>query len=157
MQLSKLRFSWGLLVTSLAFVVGCGTPDYYTTSGTVTKDGEAIPHVQITFSPDMIDSVRPPMTIADENGKFEMKTGREYGVPPGGYTVHIQDPAAADGLQTSTEENYLYVIDRYSPQKSDLKYTADAHRSDLELKLDTKEYTGPKVRDEKVQNTTDGA
>ncbi|GIW98974.1 MAG: hypothetical protein KatS3mg111_2307 [Pirellulaceae bacterium] len=84
-----------------------------------------------------------------------MKTGRHIGVPPGSYIVHIEDPAAADGGQTSTDPDYLYVVDRYSPLKSDLKYLADAHRTDFELKLDTREYTGPPVREEKIRNTTD--
>ncbi len=114
-----------------------------------------MPWVQITFQPEIADSVRPPIAIADENGRFEMTSGRNKGVPPGTYIVHIEDPAAADGGQTSTEPDYLYVIDRYSPYKSDLKYVADQHRTDYELKLDTKEYTGPEVRQDQVQNTTD--
>lgn len=62
------------------------------------------------------------------------------GVPPGSYTVIVEDPVAADGRRTSTSEDYLYVIDRYSPSKSDFKYVADQHRRDFELKLDTKDY-----------------
>lgn len=146
----------GMLGLALLFTaVGCGPPDYYACSGTVTHDGKPIGSLQITLEPVILDSVRPPMCLAKPDGSFELKTGRERGVPPGTYKVIIEDPAAADGLQTSTEEDYLYVIDRYGPAKSDMTYEADQHRSDFELKLDTKEYTGPPVRQTEVQNTTD--
>lgn len=144
-----------LSLSFLVAAVGCGPPDYYKCSGVVTHDGRPVPFLQITFKPDILDSTRPPMAIADKDGKFEMKCGREIGVPPGTYTVLIEDPAAADGGKTSTEADYLYVVDRYSPQKSSLKYESDAHRADYELKLDTSEYTGPPVREQVIRNTTD--
>lgn len=152
----NLRFSLAAgMILALASLVGCGPPDYYRVNGTVTKDGSPVPYLQITFQPIPLDRCRPPMTIANEEGFFEMKCGRNYGVPPGTYTVHIEDPAEADGGKTSTEPDYLYVVDRYSPVKSDLLYESDAHRTGWELKLDTSEYTGPKVNKDVIKNTTD--
>lgn len=150
-----------LFGTLLCSFVGCGEPDFYTCSGIVTHDGKPVDGLEINFAPDLLDSVRPPIAMSKEGGKFEMKTARNRGVPPGTYTIHIMDPAAANGGDTSKQLEgdaavaYRYVVDRYSPQKSDLKYTADAHRSDFEIKLDTAEYSGPKVKEDKVQNTTD--
>lgn len=144
-----------LCIALVATAVGCGEPDYYSCKGTVMHEGQPVPHVQITFAPDQIDSTRPPFALSDENGNFEMKCGRERGVPPGTYTIHIEDPAKADGGQTSTEEGYVFVTNRYSPAKSDLKYTADQHRSDYEMDLPKTEYTGPPVREKKMRNTTD--
>lgn len=149
-----------ILLGLVAFCVGCGEPDYYTLSGTATKDGKPLPHLQITLAPDMLDSTRPPMAMSQEDGTFIMRCGRESGVPPGEYTFHIQDPAEADGGTTPKKtdpfyDDYMYVVERYSPGNSDLKYTADAHRSGFELKLDEKEYTKPKVSTRKTRNTTD--
>ena len=157
------RYSFLAIAPLLLFsAAGCGPPDYYECAGVVTHDGEPVPWVMIEFVPDEIDTVRPPLAVADKEGKFVMKSGRKIGVPPGTYTVHILDPAADDGDQTIKEgeehyENYSYVVDRYSVMKSDLKYTADSHQSSFELKADTREYTGPEVPDEKIRNTTDGA
>lgn len=150
----------GMIVGCFVLCIGCGPPDYYTFSGTVTKDGKPIPHVQITMMPDAIDSTRPPMCLSKEDGSFVMRTGRETGVPPGSYTIHIEDPAEADGGRTPKEsdayyEDYMYVIERYSPDNSDLNYEADAHQNDYALTLDTKEYTKEKVPLKKTKNTTD--
>ncbi|GAB5401927.1 MAG: hypothetical protein Aurels2KO_01580 [Aureliella sp.] len=149
-----------LLLLCVSCLVGCGPPDFYKLDGTITKDGRPLPHVQITFAPDAIDSTRPPFTISDENGNFEVTTGREYGLPPGGYTVHIEDPAAADGGTTPKKsdehyDDYMYACERYSPQNSDLKYEADEHRAGFELKVDTKEYTKERVPLRGIENTTD--
>lgn len=158
-----IRYSFLALAALLLFsAAGCGPPDYYECAGVVTKDGEPVPWVMIEFMPDEIDTVRPPRGIADKEGNFVMKSARKIGVPPGTYTVRIIDPAADDGGQTIKPgdehyENYSYVVDRYSAQKSDLKYTADSHQSSFELKADTREYTGPAVQQENVQNTTDSA
>jgi hypothetical protein len=156
---NQQRRVWGAVVASmLAMTVGCGPPDHYACRGVATHDGTPVGSLQITFEPVILDSTRPPMCLSKPDGTFEVKHGRELGIPPGSYKIFIEDPAAADGLQTSTEPAYLYVIDRYSPLKSDLTYEADQHRTDFELKLDTKEYTGPAVKDPNViENTTDNA
>ncbi len=155
-----IRYMRIMVLPLVMAAIGCGPPDVYQTEGVITKDGKPVPFLQITFQPDMLDSTRPPFAIADKDGKFEMKTGRERGCPPGTYTIHIEDPAAADGDTTPQKsddfyEDYMYVIERYSPYNSELKYEADAHRSDFELKLDTAEYTKPKVPYRQTQNTTD--
>ena len=149
------HFAVPMMLVAISALVGCGPPDYYKCSGVVTHKGNPIPYVEITFQPELIDSVRPPHALADENGEFEMKCGRERGVPPGKYTIIIQDPAKADGGQTSTEPDYLYVTDRYSPAKSDLTYEADQHRTGWEMELPESEYTGPKIRKERIENTTE--
>ena len=143
------------LTALCCLAIGCGPPDYYSCKGVVMHEGKPVPHVQITFSPVNPDATRPPVALSDENGKFEMKHGRNKGVPPGSYHVHIEDPAEADGGQTSDEPGYVFVTDRYNPIKSDLKYEADQHRSDFVLDLPKTEYTGPEIKTEEIENTTD--
>jgi hypothetical protein len=124
---------FGLLIV-LAITVGCGQPDFYTCDGTVTLDGKPIGKLQITFAPDNPDD-RPPIALTDEAGKFQMSTGSAMGVKPGNYKVVIEDPGAADGRKTSTEPDYVYVVGRYSGDKTDLTYTADRHQSDYQISL----------------------
>lgn len=149
---ASARFAICLTMASL---VGCGTPDYYQCEGVVTHEGKPVGPLLITFEPENPEAGRPPSAMSDKDGKFKMETGREAGVPPGNYLIHVVDPVAADGRKMSTAPEYLYVIDRYSPEKTDVKYTADSHQSNFELKLDKKEYTGPPVRKAaEVKNTT---
>lgn len=136
---------------TLLVCAGCEPPRFYKCAGVVTRDGNPVPFLQISFAPHIIDSVRMPIAVSDENGHFEMYSVRNAGVPPGSYTVYVEDPSEADGRQTSTEPDYLYVIDRYSPFKSDYKYVADSDRIDFELKLDTKPYTGPEQPEEESE------
>lgn len=123
--------------------LGCGEPKFYKCEGVITHNGEPVPYLQVEFLPLIVDSVRTPISMTDVEGRFQMNTGRHEGVPPGKYTVHISDPVAADGRQTSSDPDYLYVIDRYSSEKSDYIYTADQDRLDFEIKLDTKEWNPP--------------
>ena len=139
----------------LATLLGCGQPDFYQCEGVVTHEGKPIPGLQLDFMPENPDLGRPPYAITDESGRFELTTGRDNGLIPGKYSVSVQDPGAADGRKTSTAPEYLYVIDRYSSAKSDLKYEANKHEPNLELKLDKKDYTGPPVQKAApIKNTT---
>lgn len=150
--------SYAVVAAVLATSVGCGPPDFYSCSGTITHDGTPVPQVEIHFRPDNPDQ-RPPNTLTNDDGTFTMRTGREVGVPPGNYTIFVVDPIAADGGQTFKEGDdeykmYSYVIDRYSANKSDYKITIESHESNLEVKLDTSEYTGT-AKTETFDNSTD--
>lgn len=129
----RLSFGW-LLIGCLTVLVGCGEPDYYLCNGVVTLNDKPIDQLQITFEPDVIGG-RPPIGVTDAKGYFEMTSGSEYGVPPGTYKIFIEDPAAADGRKTSTEPDYLYVVNNYGPRKSDLTYEATSHQQNYEIKL----------------------
>lgn len=155
MNVKRPRFGSVVMLGLIGTMLGCGNPDFYQCEGVVTHEGEPVPLLQIDFLPDNPDLGRPPFAITDANGRFQLTTGRENGLIPGSYNVSVQDPGAADGRKTSTEPGYLYVIDRYSVLKSDIKYEANKHESNFELKLDKKEYTGPPVRTgPPVKNTT---
>lgn len=142
-MLATNHFGLVFVTLVLGICIGCEPPKFYDCEGVVTRDGKPIPRLQITFAPDIIDSVRMPLGLSDEQGRFEMFSGRNMGVPPGAYRVYVEDPGAADGRQTSDDPDYLYVINRYSAEKSDYKYVADRDQLDFELKLDTKEYVPP--------------
>ena len=122
------------LASGLCFLVGCGEPDYYLCNGVVTLNDKPIGDLQITFQPNEVGG-RPPIGLTDKEGRFEMTSGSEYGVPPGSYKIFIEDPAAADGRKTSTQPDYLYVVGNYGPQKSDLTYEANSHQKNYEIKL----------------------
>ncbi len=151
-MLAKQRTICTCVISLVCGSLGCAPPKFYDCEGVVTHEGRPVANLQITFTPDIIDSVRMPLGLTNSEGRFEMFSGRHMGVPPGGYSVYVEDPGAADGRQTSKEADYLYVIDRYSPDKSDLKYVADRDRIDFELKLDIKEYIAPVVEDPVVED-----
>lgn len=155
---AHLRPNISLISASLLLLAtGCGQPSFYQCEGVVTHEGKPVGPLQIVFSPENPDSGRPPMIISGADGKFKMETGRDSGVKPGKYTVQVADPVAADGRKMSSEPDYLYVIDRYSPEKSDYVYEADSHQGSLEIKLDKKDYTGPAIRKAApIKNTTGG-
>ncbi|MCA9193050.1 MAG: hypothetical protein KDB03_14850 [Planctomycetales bacterium] len=127
----------GLVIAALiASFAGCGPPEYCRVSGIVTHNGKPVPFLQIRLAPVILDSGRPPLAMSDKDGKFEMTTGRTVGVKNGEYTVHIEDPVAVDGAKTSTDPDYLYCVDKYSPKNSALKLTIDHHLDNFELVLE---------------------
>ena len=132
---SKVMFKLGLLFLVLG-VAGCGEPDFYRVSGVVTRAGKPMEFLQITFVPDNPELVRPPIAMTDKEGKFKLMTGSIVGVKKGSYSIHIDDPERVGGGKTSTEEDYVHVISRYSAQNSDLKIDVDRHIDDYQLKLD---------------------
>lgn len=120
----------------LLVLVGCGEAGYHQVEGTVTRGGQPFGLLQITFDPDDPELGRPPIAVVGKDGKFKMTSGTIIGVKQGSYTVHIDDPERVGGGRTSTEPDYLHVIDRYSAAKSDLKINVDRNMKNYELKLD---------------------
>ena len=124
---------WALV---LLFAVGCCEPDFYRVSGVATRNGQPMEFLQITFVPDNAELVRPPIAMTDKEGKFKLTTGSIAGVKKGAYSIYIDDPERVGGGKTSTEEDYVHVITRYSAANSDLKIDVDRHMDDFQLKLD---------------------
>jgi hypothetical protein len=120
----------------LVFVAGCGSPDFCRVSGVATRNGQPMKFLQITFVPDDAELVRPPIAMTDKDGKFRLTTGSIVGVKKGAYSIHIDDPERVGGGKTSTEADYVHVINRYSAQNSDLKLDVSRHIDNYELKLD---------------------
>jgi len=126
----------------MAFLIlangGCDSgPKMHDVEGTLTHDGTPIPEITVIFHP--VDQNANPQAsaITDENGRFVMQVGRTMGVRPGEYIVYVQDPAALQGGQTSTEEAYLGVLEKYPSQEvSTHKIQVDADMKNLDLKLD---------------------
>jgi hypothetical protein len=143
-----------LLVFACCFS-GCDAPMYYKCEGVVTHDGKPVADLQITFLPVIVDSVRSPVGLSDPEGKFEMTTARFRGVPKGEYKVFVEDPVAADGRHTSKEAGYLYVTSQYGELTSDVKYVANKHRTDFELKLDTRVVPGQAKPDSETEVEAD--
>lgn len=129
-----------LLIVPIAFALtGCGGNDsgLYEVKGRLTHQGEPIGGMKIYFVPE--DTGQHPESYAttDDEGRFEMKVVNTPGVAPGKHTVYVQDPAAVQGGQTSTEKSYLAVLKKYgSEDKSPFTITVEEDMRDLELKLD---------------------
>lgn len=118
------------------FIAGCGEPDFYRVSGVATRNGEPMQFLQITFVPDNAELVRPPIAMTDKEGKFKLMTGSIAGTKKGSFSIHIDDPERVGGGKTSTDAEYVHVINRYSSEKSDLKIEVNRHLDDYQLKLD---------------------
>jgi hypothetical protein len=74
-------------IAALAALVGCGDNHEATVSGVVRIDGKPVPQGTVTYSPS--ESGSAAYATIDENGYYEVRTGRESGLPPGGYYVTV--------------------------------------------------------------------
>ncbi|MCA9194575.1 MAG: hypothetical protein KDB03_22545 [Planctomycetales bacterium] len=124
------------LLWILCTAVGCGPPEFCRVEGIVTHKGKPVPFLQISFSPVDPELVRPPLGFSDKEGKFQMRTARTEGVKRGEYHIFVDDPERVGGGRTSTEPDYLYVIDRYSAENTDITVDFQNHQDNFELKLD---------------------
>lgn len=78
------------LCIALGFVSaigGCGGTYESTVSGIVTLDGTPLNRGRVTFYP--TTSGPPCIGRIDEQGHYELSTGREVGLPPGEYAVTV--------------------------------------------------------------------
>jgi 5-hydroxyisourate hydrolase-like protein (transthyretin family) len=117
---------FGFLAT-LFLVPGCGPPEYCKMSGVVTYKGKPMAFLQVTLDPVSPDAARPPLSMTDKEGKYEMWTGSIEGVKRGEYRLNLDDPLREAGGKTSTEKDYLYVIGRYAAGKSEKMIHVDKH------------------------------
>ena len=115
---------------------GCGPPEYCRTKGTVIYQGQPVGWLQVRFSPVMIDSVRDSIAMTDEEGRFEMTTGRKRGVKPGEYYVYLEDPLAVEGEMTKTDPEYREVVSKYCPANSTLRVKIERHDDAFDLIFD---------------------
>lgn len=76
----------GLILTSAA-LTGCGGAYDSSVYGTVSFDGSPLPTGTISFVPAAGGSAAYARIA--EDGSFELKTGREEGLPPGDYAATI--------------------------------------------------------------------
>ena len=105
--------------------------------GTLTHNGESVSDMLICFEPIDRDQNPASEAITDQYGRFELRVGKTRGVMSGEYIVYVQDPASIQGGQTSTDPNYLKVLEKYgSPELSGKRIMVDSAKTRYELKLD---------------------
>ncbi len=67
--------------------LGCGSVHEASVSGVVTLDGETVTKGVVSFHPQNGGSIA--LAPLDEHGHYELRTGTEHGLPPGGYTITV--------------------------------------------------------------------
>ena len=82
-------FAWGLALSGLAALVGCGGSDSLAIQGDVTLDGQPVGPGSIAFYP-ADGSAGAGVSAAIENGRYEIPA--ERGPAPGSYRVQISWP-----------------------------------------------------------------
>ena len=112
---------WLLIWIAIPWIAGCDS-GLATVSGTVTLDGAPIaggPDVRGTVTFMRADgSGTPAIGILDENGRYELSSGKKWGVPPGAYAVAIvatriiiPEPGATPSGRPITPRRYASAKD----------------------------------------------
>ena len=87
-------FLFGTFLAAFALIAGCGGGGLATISvtGTVTLDGEPVPHANVTFTPRVQGEGDTGFAITDANGHYRLQTlmgAADAGTTPGLYDVFI--------------------------------------------------------------------
>jgi hypothetical protein len=92
-----------LSVACLTFM-GCGSggPELGEVSGTVTKNGEPLPDVLVTFVP--VDGGRASTGKTDENGEYSLMYGTEPGALVGEHQVKVTSTSSGEAKQAVDPE-----------------------------------------------------
>ncbi|MCA9203132.1 MAG: hypothetical protein KDA59_08805 [Planctomycetales bacterium] len=136
-----------LLSVSLLPLVGCGPagPKTVPVSGTVTLNGQPVPHLVVHFMP---DEGRPSWGYTDEQGRFTLNYTRDRdGAELGKHKVwFVYEPKAQDAGQEMewmksgpprASEELAAALQKYgSDSASPLTLDVQQSESDLQLKLD---------------------
>jgi len=86
-----------LALLSIASLLGC-QGDNQGVGGTITLDGQPLPHAEVVFTP--TQGGRPATAVTDAKGQYDLVyTINQPGTPPGEYLVRIR------AARTETGEN----------------------------------------------------
>lgn len=91
-----VRIAWALACAACLSPLGCGGVYDSSVSGVVTLDGSPVPRGTVTFSPEGTGPTAYGQIQSD--GAYQLRTGKEEGLPPGQYTVTVianEPPAEA--------------------------------------------------------------
>jgi hypothetical protein len=141
--MSKARWLVGCLAL-LALVPGCNKtgPDVVPVTGKVTRGGEPVPKMFLSFQP---DEGRSSWANSDENGNFELEYDSTHkGARVGEHTVVVMyRPASIDEEMKMNKGKFKLhpdlqkIVAKYGPDAKDkLRVTIKPDPEPLELKLD---------------------
>lgn len=133
-----------VLIGAICFVSGCGQsgPKVVEVAGTVTRNGNPVPNVALSFTP---TKGRPSWGQADEHGKFKMQyTLERDGVEVGRHKVTVQFPPASvqeeNDLATGKKKisgDRQAILKKYGEgAKPGLEIEVKDDSDSLEIKLD---------------------
>lgn len=95
---TPLNFGWAAVV-ALAGTAGCGGPYDAAVSGIVTLDGKAVPRGTVSYQP--VAGGPAAYAAIGDGGLYEVRTGREEGLPSGEYDVTVTANEPATERQTA--------------------------------------------------------
>lgn len=132
----KVVCELGLLAGAvLVFALGCssGGPDIVDVSGTVTRNGQPVPNIDVYFQP---TDGRPSLGTTDAQGRFSMQyTHDQSGVRVGNHTVYVlYNPNEGSGVKPPPELGQ--IMRKYgTPEKSPIKLEVKQAMKDVKIEL----------------------
>jgi hypothetical protein len=136
-RISKAQVTCAFLMLA-AGVAGCGGTYDATASGIVTLDGNVVPRGTVSFHP--VAGGPPPLAHISPSGEYEVRTGREAGLPVGEYqvTVTASEPPAVKQTATGAPPPPGKPITPAwyaSKDSSGLKVVVESGDNELDLEL----------------------
>ncbi|MEQ8211587.1 MAG: hypothetical protein RH917_17305 [Lacipirellulaceae bacterium] len=142
------RITWLFILA----VAGCGGTYDSTVTGVVTLDGEPLSRGRVTFYP---TSPGPPcIGSINEQGRYEVSTGLEVGLPSGEYAITVvanEPPEKSQGERGGPPPAGKLITPAWykSKQFSGLKENIEPGANEVELALTSEPpagWVGPKKR-----------
>lgn len=123
---------------ALACVAGCGGPYDSTASGVVTLDNITVPRGTVAFHP--VAGGPPAYAPIESNGLYEVRTGREEGLPSGEYQVTVvanEPPAMQQTAQGGPPPPGKPITPPWyrSKDASGLRFTVEPGDNELDIEL----------------------
>jgi hypothetical protein len=127
----------------IAVCAGCGGGQQASVSGVVTIDGTPVARGTVTYYPTAPGSAA--YGTISEDGSYEVRTGREAGLPPGEYLVTVAaNEAAPRNAEAGPPPPGKLLVPRHYRFKdqSGLKFTVAEGHNEIDLELSS---AAPKV------------
>jgi hypothetical protein len=126
------------LMAGSLFLSGCGGAFDSMVAGTVTLDGKIVPRGLVAFHP--VAAGPAAYAQIDESGKYNVRTGRDAGLPPGEYqvTVTASEPPAVEKTANGFPPPPGKAITpaRYGMKEtSALKFSVEPGKNEINLEL----------------------
>jgi hypothetical protein len=127
-------------VGGLICLTGCGGAYDASVSGKVTMNGQAVPNGTVAFSP--VAGGPAAYGRIEESGNYEIRTGREAGLPAGDYQVTVTANEPAKTLQTEKggpppPGKAITPAWYRTKDTSGLKFTVEAGSNTIDLPLNS--------------------